>query len=80
MMDNQSLKIKISDFGLAKIVGDESFLHTLCGTPNYVAPEVLNPLCDRNYTKAVDMWSCGVMLYVCLSGTLPFSGKSIVDV
>ncbi|RKP06701.1 kinase-like domain-containing protein [Thamnocephalis sphaerospora] len=75
MMDDHSLRLKISDFGLAKIVDDETFLHTLCGTPNYVAPEVLHPLCDRNYTKAVDMWSCGVILYICLCGYPPFSDQ-----
>ncbi|RKP27220.1 kinase-like domain-containing protein, partial [Syncephalis pseudoplumigaleata] len=72
MVDNTSLRLKISDFGLAKMVSEETFLHTLCGTPSYVAPEVFNPNSQRAYTKAVDMWSCGVILYVCLSGQVPF--------
>jgi serine/threonine-protein kinase CHEK2 len=37
-------KIKITDFGLAKIVGEESFMKTMCGTPNYLAPEVGCPV------------------------------------
>ncbi|KAI8054681.1 kinase-like domain-containing protein [Syncephalis plumigaleata] len=67
MVDNTSLRLKISDFGLAKMVSEETFLHTLCGTPSYVAPEIFNGQSQRAYTKAVDMWSCGVILYVCLS-------------
>ncbi|KAJ3147877.1 hypothetical protein HK101_002191 [Irineochytrium annulatum] len=67
------LRIKISDFGLAKLVGDESFMKTLCGTPNYVAPEVLTPASGRAYGKAVDLWSSGVVLYICLCGFPPFS-------
>ncbi|KAJ3113020.1 hypothetical protein HDU96_003896 [Phlyctochytrium bullatum] len=71
--DPGDLRIKISDFGLAKLVGEESYLKTLCGTPNYVAPEVLNPEKGRAYGKAVDLWSSGVVLYICLCGFPPFS-------
>ncbi|KAJ3008739.1 hypothetical protein HKX48_008373 [Thoreauomyces humboldtii] len=65
--------IKISDFGLAKLAGEASFMGTLCGTPNYVAPEVLDRTRHRAYTKAVDLWSCGVVMYICLCGFPPFS-------
>ncbi|KND02797.1 CAMK protein kinase [Spizellomyces punctatus DAOM BR117] len=71
--DLADLRIKISDFGLAKLAGEDSFYGTLCGTPNYVAPEVLAPSTGRAYTKAVDLWSCGVILYICLCGFPPFS-------
>ncbi|RUS23159.1 kinase-like domain-containing protein [Endogone sp. FLAS-F59071] len=73
LANKQKLHIKISDFGLAKIVGEDSFLQSLCGTPSYVAPEVLTPSKQRNYGKAVDLWSCGVMMYICLCGFPPFS-------
>lgn len=65
--------VKISDFGLSKLCRNNSLLITMCGTPNYVAPEVLLTQGRRAYSKKVDIWSLGVVLYTCLSGTLPFS-------
>lgn len=65
--------VKIADFGLAKFIGNIQFTNTLCGTPAYVAPEVLANPQDRKYNRAVDMWSVGVLLYVCLCGFPPFS-------
>ncbi|KAK4141606.1 kinase-like domain-containing protein [Dichotomopilus funicola] len=74
LMDND-LTVKIGDFGLAKIVGETSFTTTLCGTPSYVAPEILVNNRSRKYTKAVDVWSLGVVLYICLCGFPPFSDE-----
>ncbi|KAI9330514.1 kinase-like domain-containing protein, partial [Obelidium mucronatum] len=72
----EDLRIKISDFGLAKLIPEQNFLKTLCGTPNYVAPEVLKGGKDtRAYGSAVDLWSCGVILYICLVGQPPFSDE-----
>ncbi|XP_039132205.1 CBL-interacting protein kinase 32-like isoform X1 [Dioscorea cayenensis subsp. rotundata] len=71
--------LKVSDFGLSalsKQVKDDGLLHTTCGTPNYVAPEVLN---DRGYDGATaDLWSCGVILYVLLAGYLPFDDANLI--
>ncbi|KAK6456917.1 kinase-like domain-containing protein [Scheffersomyces xylosifermentans] len=67
------VRVKIADFGLAKFIGELKFTNTLCGTPAYVAPEVLTN--DRTYTTKVDMWSTGVLLYVCLCGFPPFSDE-----
>ncbi|KAI5295140.1 hypothetical protein KEM52_002253 [Ascosphaera acerosa] len=64
---------KLADFGLAKILGEQSFTATLCGTLLYVAPEVIAGGGEPGYTRAVDVWSLGVVLYTCLSGQLPFS-------
>jgi calcium/calmodulin-dependent protein kinase I len=52
--------IKISDFGLAKVISND-LMTTACGTPGYVAPEILN---GEGYDLAVDYWSIGVILYV----------------
>ncbi|XP_035376303.1 calcium/calmodulin-dependent protein kinase type 1 isoform X3 [Electrophorus electricus] len=59
-MDEDS-KIMISDFGLSKIEGSGSVMSTACGTPGYVAPEVL---AQKPYSKAVDCWSIGVIAYI----------------
>ncbi|KAK5107457.1 hypothetical protein LTR62_001255 [Meristemomyces frigidus] len=75
LLMDKALKVKIADFGLAKIIGEESFTTTLCGTPSYVAPEILEQGNRRRYTRAVDVWSLGVVLYICLCGFPPFSDE-----
>lgn len=65
--------IKITDFGLSKVVGEQSLMQTLCGTPSYLAPEVLLTCGTGGYSKAVDLWSLGVILFICLAGYPPFS-------
>ncbi|CAG8168574.1 unnamed protein product [Penicillium olsonii] len=75
LIADQKLHVKLGDFGLAKIIGEESFTTTLCGTPSYVAPEILQDKYRRQYTKAVDVWSLGVVLYICLCGFPPFSDE-----
>ncbi|XP_007954383.1 serine/threonine-protein kinase H2 [Orycteropus afer afer] len=68
-------KILITDFGLANS-GNKSgdwTMRTLCGTPEYIAPEVL---LRKPYTSAVDMWALGVITFVLLSGFLPFDDES----
>jgi len=54
--------IKIADFGLSKIMGENTMMQTACGTPIYVAPEVLS---GEAYEKEVDMWSIGGSLIYC---------------
>jgi serine/threonine-protein kinase Chk2 len=75
LLIDKNLHIKLADFGLAKIIGEESFTSTLCGTPSYVAPEILEQSNRRRYTRAVDVWSLGVVLYICLCGFPPFSDE-----
>ncbi|KAF2177560.1 Pkinase-domain-containing protein [Zopfia rhizophila CBS 207.26] len=73
LLVDKNLGIKLADFGLAKIIGEEYFTTTLYGTPRYIAPELLEPSHYRRYTHAVDIWSLGVVLYICLCGFQPFS-------
>ncbi|XP_071758988.1 calcium/calmodulin-dependent protein kinase type 1D-like [Centroberyx gerrardi] len=65
---DENAKIMISDFGLSKM-SEHGVMSTACGTPGYVAPEVL---AQKPYSKAVDCWSIGVITYILLCGYPPF--------
>eukprot|EP01132_Coremiostelium_polycephalum_P006625 gene6625-8197_t len=68
-----SYEIKISDFGLSRAMDEGTFMKTMCGTPQYVAPEILTKGGKgEGYSKAVDLWSIGVILYIVLCGFPPF--------
>ncbi|KQK23877.2 CBL-interacting protein kinase 9 isoform X1 [Brachypodium distachyon] len=71
--------LKVSDFGLSAFAPqtkEDGLLHTACGTPNYVAPEVLN---DKGYDgMAADVWSCGIILFVLMAGYLPFDDPNLM--
>lgn len=66
-------RIKIADFGLSKVVWDEQTM-TPCGTVGYTAPEIVK---DERYSKSVDMWALGCVLYTLLCGFPPFYDESI---
>ena len=70
--------IKICDFGIGRILSsEEECLHDQCGTPMYMAPEILLCTKEKGYKGfPVDIWSAGIALYIMLSGTLPFSVKN----
>jgi len=70
-------EVKIADFGLSKIIDEQKMMQTACGTPGYVAPEVLNA---EGYDKEVDMWSIGVITYILLCGFPPFYSESVPEV
>ena len=65
--------VKLADFGLSNIMRDGIFLYSSCGSPNYAAPELIN---GKYYNgSSIDIWSCGVILYTLLTGSLPFNEK-----
>ena len=74
MIDN--LQLKLIDFGLAKHHNHshKCELDTQCGTVDFMAPEIIE---GKNYDFSVDVWSIGVIAYVCLTGTVPFAGKDV---
>ncbi|OMO67750.1 hypothetical protein COLO4_30006 [Corchorus olitorius] len=72
--------LKVTDFGLSALAQSkhqDGLLHTTCGTPAYVAPEVIS---RRGYDGyKADIWSCGVVLYVLLAGYLPFHDSNLME-
>ena len=70
--------IKICDFGIGRILSSKKqILHDKCGTPMYMAPEILLSSKNKGYEGfPVDIWSSGISLYIMLSGTLPFNLKN----
>ena len=61
--------LKLADFGLADVINSDQMLHASCGTPSYIAPEILK---GKEYGKEVDIWSAGVILYILICGFPPF--------
>jgi len=74
--EGKEIIIKMIDFGTSSLFSSATHLHKKIGTPYYIAPEVLN----MDYTEKCDVWSCGVILYILLSGYPPFPGKSNEDI
>ena len=64
--------IKIADFGLSKVFSASTTLSTVCGSPLYMAPELLTVEQQGDYSPAVDVWSVGVVLFILLAGYSPF--------
>jgi 5'-AMP-activated protein kinase catalytic alpha subunit len=77
---DENENLKISDFGLSALTESkrqDGLLHTTCGTPAYVAPEVIK---RKGYDGSkADIWSCGVVLFVLLAGYVPFNDSNLMD-
>lgn len=79
------IQVKLCDFGLSNFIdrvvansnGSDNTMKSTIGTPGYVAPEVVK---REAYGPPVDLWSCGVVLYVMLSGRMPFYGRNDVEI
>ncbi|XP_075219214.1 phosphorylase kinase gamma isoform X2 [Lycorma delicatula] len=72
---DDSMNIKVTDFGFARVLKPSEKLYELCGTPGYLAPEVLKANMFEDYpgySHEVDMWACGVIMYTLLVGCPPF--------
>eukprot|EP00884_Botryococcus_braunii_P005302 jgi/Botrbrau1/14773/Bobra.0284s0007.1 len=77
--DQHATEVKIADFGLSRFcnMADGEGLTTMCGSPAYVAPEILSfSQSKKEYSIAVDMWSAGIILFVLVTGYSPFSADS----
>lgn len=73
---NDDMKIKLGDFGLATRIDDAERKYTLCGTPNYLAPEILF---KTGHSYQVDVWSLGCIVYTLAVGTPPFETPDLND-
>jgi len=69
--------VKLIDFGLSKNATTAELMKSMTGTPYYMAPEILG---EETYDSAVDLWSLGVVLFTCLGGYRPFTGKNMKEI
>lgn len=80
LLVDENGNLKVTDFGLSALKEcqkQDGLLHTTCGTPAYVAPEIIN---KKGYDGAkADIWSCGVILFVLLAGYLPFHDANLME-
>jgi len=72
---NEDIHVKIADFGLATVLKNDKHIRlTVCGTPNYTAPEII---AKEGHSYAADMWSVGCILYTLLVGKVPFATNAL---
>jgi Protein kinase domain len=76
---DRNMNIKVGDLGLAtKLESLDEKRKTICGTPNYIAPEVIQgDRASRGHSFEVDIWSLGVIIYTCLVGKPPYEAKDV---
>lgn len=76
---DDGFNIKVGDFGLAAVIDREERKKTICGTPNYIAPEVLFGA-EGGHSFEVDIWSVGVILYTMIVGKPPFQKSDVKEI
>ncbi len=74
--DSMDATLKIADFGFARELSEATMTDTLCGSPQYMAPEIMQ---GRRYDAKADLWSVGMILYECVVGKTPFRGRSQME-
>jgi len=74
--NENDVRVKLGDFGMAAFVGADNKLYGRCGTPGYVAPEILSVGVNIGYENKVDLFSLGVTMYILLCGYEPFYGET----
>ncbi|KAG0175856.1 hypothetical protein DFQ29_006860 [Apophysomyces sp. BC1021] len=75
LLDKDRKHVKIADFGMAAMQSSDRLLQTSCGSPHYASPEIIRG--KPYYGPATDVWSCGILLYVMLTGHLPFDDEHV---
>ncbi len=75
-LKNNDISIKIIDFGTCNYFTKKNKLSLKIGSPYYIAPEVIND----SYNEKCDVWSCGVLMYILLTGKPPFIGKTVTEI
>ena len=70
---DQNGYLKVIDYGLAKMLKDNEMAATFCGTPEYLAPEMIT---NEGHGKAVDWWALGILIYEMLIGVTPFFNRN----
>lgn len=73
-MEKVEFEIKIADFGFSKYLGSNAICDTICGTPLYMSPQLVE---EDSYSFKADMWSLGVIHFELLTGNRPFNGESL---
>lgn len=75
--NTNNLKLQIVDLGFSTYIEEYKKLFTRCGTPGYIAPEILR---NKNYDEKIDIFSLGVIFYIILTARMPFSGKDCNEI
>lgn len=76
LIDYTTKKVKLIDFGYSVIIDPSIKAQVSCGTPQYMAPEIIKKM---GYSFGADVWACGIILYKLLTGVFPFRGNSEKD-